>query len=636
MCRLSLACDLAGVRETARAAREFLARQGLIEPDLIACELALVEACNNAIVHAPAESRQVPIEINLLFEDPKLELHVIDHTRGFDWPGQMDLPPLEEEHGRGLFIIRSVMDDVLYLRGAGENRLVMRKTWPAREERDAEATKDQQSADSITSDHPSESLPDLQKKLALSEQVIGTMAKELCFRSEELAAIFRCTSELGRTNELESFAKRLLGDLMNIAAADWYVMRLLSPDESRLLVTLSSEPELEPGSVVLPPNQEPLDSSSPCSLAAHSVELQAALGRKDVLFGGSHPLAPADPLASSKGESLGLVRPIVMGDKLLGTLAVGRKADQPHFSVEQVEVIRTFSEFLAIQIVNARLHKERVDLQVTAHELEIARYIQQTLLPKNFPSLHGFGLHGFCRSARQVGGDFYDILPLREDRVLLVVADVMGKGVPAALFAATFHTLVRTMTEWTDRPAELLARMNRLLFEELSSVDMFITAQLVLADVAARKLIVASAGHCPLLLAGPDRRIRSVSPDGMPLGILRDVVFAEEVVALEEGSCALLYTDGLTEARNPHGEFFGEVRLFNWLKEKAGRNKTASQLSEEFLSELKSFQCQVPLSDDQTFLLLSSEPTVECESVISAPETRLAVSAAAHVAPLKR
>ena len=140
---------------------------------------------------------------------------------------------------------------------------------------------------------------------------------------------------------------------------------------------------------------------------------------------------------------------------------------------------------------------------------------------------------------------------------MLAVADVMGKGVPAALFAATLRTLVRTMAEWTHVPSELLSRINRLLYEELSGVEMFITTQLAVADVAHRRLVIASAGHCPLLLVNAKGQIKSVSPEGMPLGILPEVEFSDEIVPLEPSSCVLLYTDGLIEARNPHGELFG-------------------------------------------------------------------------------
>jgi sigma-B regulation protein RsbU (phosphoserine phosphatase) len=149
--------------------------------------------------------------------------------------------------------------------------------------------------------------------------------------------------------------------------------------------------------------------------------------------------------------------------------------------------------------------------------------------------------------------------------------------------------------------------MNRLLFHELSGVDMFITAQLVLVDFRRRQLVVASAGHCPLIVAGPAGELKTVSPDGLPLGILPNVTYEQEVLPLEECSCALLYTDGLTEARNSHGELFGQERLSAWLRQNAAKRKTAAELSENFLTELKSFQSQAGLSDDQTFLILVDE-----------------------------
>src|ERR1051325_7250057 len=437
-----------------------------------------------------------------------------------------------------------VMDEVLYLRGAGENQLVLRKT-----------LKTPRIAPSAPTSQ------ELQRKLALSEEVIGTMAKELCFRSEALAAIFRCTSELGKTNAVEEFSHRLLNDLLEIVAADWFILRLVSKETPvRLVFAKSSLPCLVLDSVNLDASgvantsvkaeTRLARSKGGPVVATSSAELQAATTRKDVFFGPQNPLSVDDPLELKLPPSVGIVQPIVRGETLLGTVAIGRlKVDEP-FTVDQVEVIYTFCEFLAIQIVNARLQKEQVELRLTAHELEIARNIQQSLLPKTFPELPGFGLAGFCLSARQVGGDFYDVLSLSDEQALLIVADVMGKGVPAALFAATLHTLVHTTAEWTHTPSELLARMNRLLFDELSGVDMFITAQLVLVDFHRKRLVVANAGHCPLFVVSPTGALHSVSPDGLPLGILPEVTYAQQVLPLNDCSCALLYTDGLTEARN--------------------------------------------------------------------------------------
>src|SRR5689334_23417906 len=163
--------------------------------------------------------------------------------------------------------MQSVMDEVLYLRGAEENRLVLRK-----------ALKTARIAPSAPTSQ------ELQRKLALSEEVIGTMAKELCFRSEALAAIFRCTSELGKTNAVEELSYRLLADLLQIVAADWFILRLAPKNEPlRLVFVKSSRPGL---------TLEPISLDADPSYAARCAELRAAVSRKDVFFGPQNPLAP--------------------------------------------------------------------------------------------------------------------------------------------------------------------------------------------------------------------------------------------------------------------------------------------------------------------------------------------------------
>ncbi|HTL56995.1 MAG TPA: PP2C family protein-serine/threonine phosphatase [Candidatus Limnocylindrales bacterium] len=259
-----------------------------------------------------------------------------------------------------------------------------------------------------------------------------------------------------------------------------------------------------------------------------------------------------------------------------------------------------------------------------ANELAVARAIQLSLLPKAFPKLPGFGLAGFCQSARQVGGDFYDALPLSDTRALLVIADVMGKGVPAALFAASLRVLVRSFLERKLPPHELLRRINRQMYEELSSVDMFITAQFVEIDTARRLLRVANAGHCPLLLCNGLGPTREIAPHGLPLGINMRAEFVEQTVALEPGDCALLYTDGLTEACNAFGLPFGQERLSTWLGQNAGGSRSASQLREDFLTAFKTFQGDTPPRDDLTLLLAAEEPTPDSPVIQSIEPASLA------------
>jgi serine phosphatase RsbU (regulator of sigma subunit)/anti-sigma regulatory factor (Ser/Thr protein kinase) len=601
MCSWRMNCRLEEVRSVAATAKIFLLEQRVSPSDAEACELALVEACNNAVQYTPPENRSLPIEISVFCHAGAVEIHVTDRTNGFDWPTGIALPAPDEEHGRGLFIIQSVMDQVSYLRGHRENRLILRKTrTPASGGRPSAQSLSTPSMDDL-------SAAELKNRLALSEQAAALMAKELCFRCEALHAIFRCCSDVGKT-AAEDFVGNLLGDLLHIVEADWFVLRLSSAEGSELSVRNASRPELE-----MPPLRlEPEDESN---AEAGSIEVRAALARREFVFGvsSSAELSPEDPLARPQFAGHGFVRPICHGKNLLGTLSLGRDATAAGFSPEQTEVIRTFCEFLGIQLVNASLQRRELDLQITARELQIARNIQESLLPKYFPPIPGFGLAGFCLSARQVGGDFYDVFEVAKGRVLLVVADVMGKGIPAALFAATLHTLVRTMSEWTHEPAELLARVNRQMFEELAAVDMFITAQILLLDTDKEELTIANAGHCPVLIAALPGHLISAAPDGVPLGILRRATFREQTIPLRDCASVLLYTDGLTEARNAHGEFFGQPRLERWLQHAPGHGSTAYELSWHFMADLKSFQSQVPLADDQTFLILSREDGMENE-----------------------
>jgi serine phosphatase RsbU (regulator of sigma subunit) len=220
--------------------------------------------------------------------------------------------------------------------------------------------------------------------------------------------------------------------------------------------------------------------------------------------------------------------------------------------------------------------------------------------------LSGYGLAGFCESAHQVGGDFYDVIKINDDALLLIIADVMGKGIPAAMFAAILRSLLRAVPEWMNQPAALLARVNRLLFEELSGVDMFITAQLVYVDSRNRRITAASAGHCPVLLSvDTEGNVKSISPEGLPLGILPDTSFSNQTEPLPRNSRILLYTDGLTEARNAEGEFFGQERLIKWFKRSAQARKGAEELKDDLAAELLAFQSSSVLNDDQTFLIMT-------------------------------
>ncbi len=577
--RLETGCDFSGIRAAVQQICSFLSERGLDEKELADWELALVEAGNNAVEHATPEGRLFPVVLEVACGEDDIEARVTDHTPGFDWPQDIALPDPESEGGRGLFLIQALTDQPGYFRGRGENCLVLRKRRP-------------------NSGPPrSPDLGTLPSRLAEAEVALAEMTEELSSSYESLVAVFRYSAELGGAGDLPQFARRLLSDLVLIAPADFAVLRLAEAD-GRTLRTFLVEPE------TLEVPRPILELAAPGS----SIELEAARARQDVWFDPDTAWNESDPVALC-GMNCGVCHPFLSGAQLIGTLTLGRaSADQP-FTSAQINLLHTLSDFLGIQIVNARLLDERMQARVTRRELEIAAEIQRSLLPARLPACQPFVLAASCLSAREVGGDVYDVVKGEPSGALVVVADVMGKGVPAALFGSVVRSAARSMPHLFSQPARLLAALNQVLYDDLSRVDMFATALLVYLDPARHQFICASAGHCPALVWAPGYgTAQPVIQSGLPLGIELSAQYDETVVPLPPRACALLYTDGVTEARDPAGEMLGEQALAEWLARNASSRGAAEEIKSGLLDQLAEFRATAPLTDDQTMVLIHHLP----------------------------
>ena len=338
--------------------------------------------------------------------------------------------------------------------------------------------------------------------------------------------------------------------------------------------------------------------------SSKSAEMRAGHSRMDVWFSPEEPLDPNDPLRTIMPVGNGICHAFYVADPLVGTAVLGRLAANKPFTAAQVNLLHTFVDFLAIQIVNARLLDERTAARVTGRELEIAAEIQRSLLPAELPACPPFELAAACHSALQVGGDFYDVVPAGNGAALLVIADVMGKGVPAALFAAVLRSTIRSMPQLFAQPGELLSAVNKTLFADLSRVDMFITATLVYLDAKRGGLTVASAGHCPVIFYSPGTEKFASTQSGFPLGIDGNTTYRQTINALPSGAAALLYTDGLNEARNGDGEFLGEQDLRLYFNEAVTETRDAEGAKHFLLLRLAEFRGQAPLADDQTLIVI--------------------------------
>lgn len=255
-------------------------------------------------------------------------------------------------------------------------------------------------------------------------------------------------------------------------------------------------------------------------------------------------------------------------------------------------------------LTGARDEAERARV---GNELAIGRRIQRSLLPRSFPEVDGWTFAAHYEPAREIGGDLFDVFRLRGEapRIGLLIADVTGKGIPAALLMADVRALLHAAADNADGPADALARVNRILVDERAT-SLFVSAALLAVDVDSGEVRYASAGHEPPLVARAGGRIDRLDAAGPILGAFGDAAFAEETSIIAPGDAVLLYTDGLTEARDTERRFYGEEPLLATLGGACGRS--AEAIKDSLVADVLAFRGAAEAFDDLTLLVVQRRP----------------------------
>lgn len=271
------------------------------------------------------------------------------------------------------------------------------------------------------------------------------------------------------------------------------------------------------------------------------------------------------------------------------------------------ELARAYRELQEAHV--ALLEKERLE-----HELDLARSLQRSILPDTFPEHPRISFAARSRPARRVGGDFYDVIPLHDGCFGLVMADVSDKGLPAALYMALARSLIRAEAQREVRhdeprrgasPREVLLNVHRLLLE-MSRAEIYVTVFYGVLDPVTGSLIYARAGHDrPLLLDPAAGQCWPLAATGMALGFVQDVFLEEARVDLHPGEMLVLYTDGITDAESPEGEFFGVERLRQTIC--SARNSGARALCDLVFERVGGFQAGAGQFDDMALLVVGVE-----------------------------
>ena len=571
---------LHGARELARSVRAFLERhrvgeQAVAEWELVTNEAAKCAVEQRAASHQP-ETDTLRVMVNVWPES--VEVCVDDHASAFAIPNHSHLQHGFSESGLGLFIISQLTDSSRYLNGAFGNTRVMRRARP-----------------------PATNLLNLRCSDHL-ETTLDMMTEDLGAAYESLCSIFRFSKEFGETDDVQAFIKHWLHELLRITGTTWFIMRRHQPADNTLQLLACSLDEANIPAALF--------SLSLGVENNESVETRAARSRSEVWFDSCSSTAMLEPLTEFFEHPVsGISCPVHVAGRLFGILTLGCASETCSLSARDTRVVRMFADYIALQLSHEQAQQEVMRSRVMHRDLAIAAEIMRSLLPRQLPQISGCSCAAFLRPAQSVGGDLYDFLTLDDQGTLFVIADVMGKGPSAALFAIMFRSHLHTLVPFAATPGKLLAKLNALLYQDLDHSDMFVSAQLVWFENATGSITVASAGHCPALIVDRHgRQLVEARGEGPPLGIDVNAAFAEVTLDERQACHILMFTDGVTDARNPRGDMLGKDPIVSCLMQFATTGGDAPRLQDCVLAVVEQHVQNAPATDDITLIVLSRDP----------------------------
>jgi phosphoserine phosphatase RsbU/P len=297
--------------------------------------------------------------------------------------------------------------------------------------------------------------------------------------------------------------------------------------------------------------------------------------------------------------------PLVNEQRILGILYTDTTDPWQRFTEESLKVTASFGNILAAKIINQELLRERQEKVALERELDIASQIQAGLMPQVLPSVPGYGLHTFQAQCKMVGGDLYDLAVLPDGRLLVLLADVSGKGMGAALLASTVLSAFRILRDTPALdPVDATKRVSRELHLSSRPGD-FATAFLALLDPVAHTLTWVNAGHNPPLLLRKGGALEKVDATGVPLGMFPEWDYEVGTLSLGPGDRLIAFTDGVCEAMDPQGGFYSDERLEALVQAQAG--SSLADGCKTVMDDVTRFAAEAPRSDDITMIWLERE-----------------------------
>ncbi len=423
--------------------------------------------------------------------------------------------------------------------------------------------------------------------------IFGSVTLSRTASREQLGVLFEAARIVASGDDLQTIMDRILEIFQEQFKFDLCVIRLL--DEEKMALTVRSQKGMS--SEHLGESERELNMETYIGTAFLTNNVMVS-NDTDVL---DRPATAV--IIHREGIKSFAHAPITIEGQPIGVLSAFSRSAKGIFTDEFLELFSNLAGQVGVAVRNARQTNRLISARERERELQIAKNIQLSLLPDHTPAIDGITLAGACVPAKEVGGDYYDYLIRGNNELDLVIADVSGHNVGAALIMAETRTFIQAKGTSLENPCQIMDALNEFFYDDLTRAELFITMFYLRYDTRTRKLTYASAGHNQPVIWRPNMdSCERLDAEGMILGIKRNVLFEERQVQLHPGDMLLLYTDGVTEAENSSGEFFGEERLCALLEEH--HSQAPDQIIETLLHQVRLFSGVQNFNDDVSLVAM--------------------------------
>lgn len=411
----------------------------------------------------------------------------------------------------------------------------------------------------------------------------------------KLKAMVEISKNLGRAVVLEDVLVKLLDSLFKI---------FIQADRGFIVMRLPGDGSLVPKAV-----KYRREDDSHSVRISRTIINEAIAGKEAILSADAASDARfqmAESITDFKIRSMMCAPLVDSEDRALGVIQIDTLDRRTRFGEDDLELLGSIAAQAAGAVEKAQLHEEMVRQRIIERDLELARAEQRRCIPSEPPQIPGYHFFDYYEAAYQVGGDYFDYVPMSNGRMAVVVADVAGKGIAAALLMAQLSVIVQYQLASQPDPALAVREINRA-FARHGWEDRFVTFAVAVVDPGGQSLTVVNAGHMPPLLRSRTGQVEPIGADaaGLPLGVVEDYPYQSTTHNLEPGGFLTIFTDGISEAMDPDGQLYGLDRLENAFSAPA---PGADQLGRHILDDVRSFVSGYPQSDDMCLTCLGRSP----------------------------